>query len=136
MSIFFEWSENISVGNDTIDSQHKKLLTQINKIIKAITFNAEVLEIKEILTFFDDYINEHFSYEEKYMKSINYPYIEEHKEKHKDFIKNYIKFKDEFNKNINKDKIILDIENYIGKWWIDHIGKEDKKYQLFLENKK
>lgn len=135
MSIFFEWTPDISVGNDIIDSQHKKLLAQVNKIIKAMTFDSESIELKEVIGFFDEYINEHFSYEEEYMKEINYPHTEEHKIKHQDFINNYIKFKDKFNHNLEKEKIILDIENYIGKWWIEHIGKEDKKYQLFLEEK-
>lgn len=135
MSISFQWTKDISVGNDLIDNQHKKLLAQINKIVESLVFGVDQKKLEDIIAFFDEYINEHFSYEEEYMKKINYPHLEEHKKMHQDFINNYIKFKSEFNKDIDKEKIIFEIENYIGKWWIEHIGKEDKKYQLFLEEK-
>jgi len=136
MSTIFQWTKSISVGNDTIDAQHQRLLAQVNKIIDAVALGSNSKELQEVIGFFDEYIKEHFSYEEAYMKSINYPDIEEHRKKHYEFIKNYNKFKEEFNQNVDKDKLTMEIEVYIGDWWIDHIGKEDKKYQLFLENKK
>lgn len=134
MSIFFEWTESISVGNEVIDNQHKKLLAQVNKIINAMAFGTDSKELKGIINFFDDYIKEHFSYEEEYMKKIGFPNIEEHKQKHFDFIEKYNKFKNDFEQNVEKEKLIMEMEKYIGEWWIEHIGKEDKKYQLFLEN--
>ena len=35
-----EWTQAISVGDKTIDEQHKKLLTQINKLIEAMSSGA------------------------------------------------------------------------------------------------
>jgi hemerythrin-like metal-binding protein len=134
MSTIFQWTKNISVGNDTIDAQHQRLLAQVNKIIDAVALGSNSKELQEVISFFDEYIKEHFSYEEAYMKSINYPEIEEHRKKHYEFITNYNKFKEEFNQNFDKEKLTMEIEVYIGNWWIDHIGKEDKKYQLFLES--
>lgn len=136
MSTIFQWTKSISVGNDIIDAQHQRLLSQINKIVDAVALGANSKELQEVISFFDEYIKEHFSYEEAYMKNINYPDIEEHIKKHHYFIENYNKFKDEFNHNFDKEKLTMEIEVYIGNWWIDHIGKEDKKYQLFLESKK
>ena len=133
MSISFQWTKDISVGNDLIDNQHKKLLAQINKIVESLIFGVDHNKLEDIIAFFDEYINEHFSYEEEYMKKINYPNLDEHKKMHQVFVKNYIQFKDEFSKNVDKEKLIFEMENYIGGWWIEHIGKEDKKYQLFLE---
>ncbi|MFA5095159.1 MAG: hemerythrin family protein [Candidatus Paceibacterota bacterium] len=136
MSIFFEWEENMSVGEETIDSQHKKLLAQVNKIINALAFGVHSKELEEVIKFFDEYIKEHFAYEEGYMSKIGYPKIEEHKKLHHNFFENYIKFKKEFEQNLNKDILAADIERYIGDWWLEHIGKEDKKYRLFVESKK
>jgi len=72
------------------------------------------------------------------MKKIGYPHLDEHVKMHGDFIQMYYKFKSEFNDGTNKDKLISDIESYVGEWWINHIGKEDKKYHLYLDeqNKK
>ena len=33
MSIYFKWNKEMSVDEDHIDKQHKRLLGQINKII-------------------------------------------------------------------------------------------------------
>ena len=139
MTIHFKWKENFSVGDEVIDAQHKKLLAQINKILDAVVFGVEANDVQaKMIPFLDQYIKEHFSYEEEYMKKIGYPHLDEHVKMHGDFIQMYYKFKSEFNDGTNKDKLISDIESYVGEWWINHIGKEDKKYHLYLDeqNKK
>ena len=133
MSIYFEWTEDMSVGEDHIDNQHQKLLLQINKIIYAMTFGATSKEVSEAVHFFDEYVNEHFTYEEKYMKEHNYPDFDEHKKRHKDFAKNNLDFKKRLKSGIEPRELILDIETYIGQWWLKHIGQEDKKYHDFID---
>lgn len=138
MKIYFEWTKDISVGNVDIDTQHQRLLSQINKILDDIFNGVSEEEVGEALGFLDSYIKDHFSYEEEYMKKIGYPNTEDHIKLHNNFIEKYYKFKEEFKDGINKEKLISDIESYIGEWWVNHIGKEDKKYYLYLEelNKK
>jgi len=133
MSIKFEWTQEMSVGNEVIDGQHQRLLAQINKILGEIVGGDLHSEVDDALHFLDGYIRDHFSYEEEYMTKINYPHLEEHKVKHHEFIKKYYEFKEEYSKGASKDRLISDIESYIGEWWVNHIGKEDKKYELFLE---
>jgi len=135
MSIFFEWNLDMSVGEEMIDTQHKKLLAQLNKIIEALAFGTQSDELKNAIIFFDEYTKEHFKYEEEYMQKINYPKIREHRSMHNDFVQNYVKFKEEFNQNVPEDKLLGEIEKYIGNWWLVHINKEDKKYHSFAEGK-
>jgi len=138
MAIHFEWTKEISVDNEIIDGQHKRLLSQINIMLDEIFSGVDHEKVKEVIEFLDKYIQEHFTYEETYMTNINYPHLEEHKKLHHDFIQKYYKFKDDFNTGVNKEALLLEIEGYIGLWWVNHIGKEDKKYQLFWhdQNKK
>ena len=76
MTIHYEWNENISVGNEKIDAQHKKLLTHINKIMDAVVYGVDSKEVKEkTVEFLGEYVQKHFSYEEEYMKENNYPDI-------------------------------------------------------------
>ncbi len=134
MSIHFEWKRDMSVGEDKIDTQHQGLLAQINKIIDTLVLGVDSKEIAEAFSFFEKYIENHFSYEEHYMKIHNYPEFEEHKKKHEDFSEKYFKFKDKFNKGeIDSNQLIMEIETYLGGWWIGHIGKEDKKYHNFID---
>ncbi|MFA6257726.1 MAG: bacteriohemerythrin [Candidatus Paceibacterota bacterium] len=134
MSIYFEWTTSMSVGESHIDEQHKKLLSQINKIIDAISLGVKSKETSEAIGFFDDYIKEHFSYEEYYMQEHSYPFIEEHVSKHDNFIKNYVAFLGRLNSGENANDLIMEIKKYLGEWWINHIGKEDQKYHNFIDS--
>jgi hemerythrin len=121
------------VGEDHLDNQHKKLLAQVNKVIEAMVFGATSKEVSEAISFFDEYITEHFSDEEDYMRKHNYPNLKEHQEKHQDFIKSYFSFKEKLKSGVEPRELIMDIETFLGQWWITHIGKEDRKYHIFID---
>ena len=57
----------------------------INKIIEAMVFGINSKEVADALSFFDQYINEHFSYEEDYMQRHSYADLDKHKIRHQDF---------------------------------------------------
>ena len=123
----------MSVGEKSIDAQHQRLLTQVNNVIKAITFGIDSDEVASAMDFFDKYINEHFTYEEVYMLKVGYPGLAMHTKIHHQFVENYNNFKKKFDSGVSKEEIILEIERYLGQWWIEHIGQEDKKYYLFAK---
>jgi len=134
MKYLFEWTSDISVGNDKIDQQHQRLLGQVNILLSYIVSGEKNEIVIEAVSFLDRYINEHFTYEEQYMMEHKYPDIENHIKHHKDFIEHYNNFKKRLNAGISKETLALEIENYIGNWWLEHIGHEDKKYAEFIKN--
>lgn len=136
MSIHFEWTKDISVGDDIIDGQHQKLLAQVNKIIDTILSGVTSEKVSEAISFFDKYIAEHLAYEEKYMLDRGYPDFEHHKKQHNEFVANSIIFKEQFDKGYEPKQLILDTEKYLGNWWLHHIGVEDKKYYLYFKTQK
>ena len=130
----FKWTKAISVNETVIDLQHQKLLAQVNELIDATLKKFDRMVLIKAVKFFDAYIKEHFTYEENYMRKMDYPEIKKHLEMHKDFIEHYELFKKEIETRSNPDTL-FEMETYIGNWWLNHIGKEDKKYAIFLENK-
>jgi hemerythrin-like metal-binding protein len=126
MSIYFEWTKSMSVGESNIDEQHQKLLSQLNKIIDAIALGVKSKETSDAISFFDEYIKEHFSYEEYYMQEHSYPYAGEHIKKHEDFIKNYVAFLDKLSSGENANELIMEVETYLGQYhqFIDSIAKK------------
>ena len=134
MSIYFEWTKSMSVGESHIDEQHQKLLSQLNKIIDAMVVGVKSKETYEAINFFDEYIKEHFSYEEYYMQEYGYPYLREHIKRHEDFIKNYVAFLDKLHSGEDANKLITEVETYLGEWWVNHIGKEDQQYHQFIDS--
>jgi len=124
----------MSVFDEKIDAQHQKLLNQVNVMLSSILGGKGHETVHDAINFLDKYIFEHLAYEEVYMSEHKYPDIENHKKMHRDFIEHYKKFKKNFEAGASKEVLALDIEQYIGNWWIEHIGVEDKKYALFVKN--
>lgn len=132
LDIHFDWTEEMSVGENTIDAQHQRLLSQLNKVIDAMVFGAGSKEVTEALSFFEQYIKEHLAYEEDYMQRRGYHDIDEHKKKHHVFMDKYADFKKKLDSGMTPANVLVEIEGFLGNWWIEHIGHEDRKYYLAL----
>ncbi len=126
------WSDELSVQVEVIDKQHKNWIGIFNKMHESMlsdnykAFNAKMEEyVREMI----DYTDFHFLFEEEYMKSINYPGLNEHMRKHK-------KIKDilgEAARDILTGKMTLksNFLNMTRNWLLDHIMIEDKKYCIY-----
>jgi hemerythrin-like metal-binding protein len=132
MKYLFEWTPAISVGDKIIDTQHQKLLGEVNTLLSYIVAERDDQMISDAVAFLDRYISDHLSYEEKYMEEHNYPDIEAHKKLHKDFIEHYKFFHKQLDAGVSRETLATEIEQYIGNWWLDHIGKEDHKYAIYI----
>lgn len=128
-----EWTNDLSVGIDSIDIQHKTLFNIINQLYDVIKSNEEASLQSKI---FDDlilYTVSHFSNEERYFAQFNYPLKEQHKAEHDQFIK-VIK---DFSKNYYSGKKVnyMDVLLYLLKWQKKHIASSDKEYSEFFISK-
>ncbi len=70
------WTEDLSVGVDLIDEQHKLWFEKANQLYKAGQEGRAKEFIIEMFDFLDDYTKQHFKDEEKYMEKIKYPQID------------------------------------------------------------
>ena len=68
------WSKELSVRNDAIDEQHKKLFEIAGRAYELTNKKATKEEIITILRELLNYTKEHFKDEEAYMESIYYPW--------------------------------------------------------------
>jgi len=133
MRYLFEWTPAISVGDETIDKQHQKLLNELNVLLSNLFAGSSDKIINEAVSFLSEYIDGHLAYEEKYMEEHKYPEIDFHKSLHRGFMDQYEVFKKRLAAGASKKELILEIEEYIGSWWIHHISIEDKKYAVFIQ---
>lgn len=126
------WEDGFSVGNDDMDMQHMKLIGMINELIEhrdEMENNSEV--VSDILTKMTDYIKYHFSSEETYMKSIDFPEIVSHELEHLDFIEKTTNF---CLGTLTFDKSVYDeVLNFLKEWLLNHILKSDMKYKEYAE---
>jgi hemerythrin len=127
MSIKFVWDESYSVGNEVIDSQHRRLFDLGNEIQ-----NIQLSEVTKTIMKLYKHTREHFDTEEQHMKVIGYPKLEQHRELHNDLISG---LNDLVKKPINTDVGFESFKKFVYDWIIDHILNHDKKYFEFYQEK-
>ena len=116
------WDEKYCIGNEQIDSQHKKLFEIALKIEKTAGENVTQDEIKAMLTELFNYMKDHFSHEEGYMQEIGYPQLEYHRVAHKHITEEMVKIvKTIKTTNDLKEKLYIVVQ----KWLLEHILLED-----------
>lgn len=139
-----EWIPAMSVEEKTIDSQHKKLISQTNKLSKQIEEGKELDTLRDTVHFLYKYTGEHFKYEEGYMLKNGYPKLKEHQKEHVNFIKFFDKFKSDFEKsyrsekkNIRDDvkKLCDKSKKFLGEWLVKHTLGMDQEYHSYISNK-
>lgn len=135
MVIHFEWTKEMSVGEDAIDAQHQLLLKQLNSLFDIMASKATRAEVEKALNFLEKYITEHFAYEEQYLKKRGYAELKEHKKYHDDFRKKYESFKTKVQSGTISLIVLIEIEEFLGEWWVQHITSEDRKYFLAFGTK-
>lgn len=137
MGLSFEWTRDLSVGDETIDEQHKQLFDQTNQILRVmIGEDPHPEKIREVLDFLSQYIEEHFSFEEEYMRLHEYPQLEQHRALHQNFSDHYMKLRKTIDPERPTMESVISLENFLGQWLINHIGEEDKKYHDFIARQK
>ena len=124
----FEWTPTMYVGEETIDAQHRRLLGQLNKVIDAMLFGATSEQVADAVKFFKEYADEHLAYEEIYMQRRGYSELADHKKKHDDFREKYDVFHQKLTEGSAPDGLLMELEIFLGEWWMHHILHEDKKY--------
>ena len=80
-----QWSNDLSVGVDLIDEQHKMLIDRLNNLSEAIETRQGGMQIAKTLGFLIEYTDFHFSAEMKHMEANGYPGAESHGTKHLEF---------------------------------------------------
>lgn len=131
MSII-EWDDSLSVNHTEIDNQHKEWIDIYNRMHDSMMSRESSIEqTMQILQAMNEYAQNHFSYEEEYMRKINFPDIVAHRRTHKDFESLIYSY----NRDIEAGKIVLNtkIIKLIRNWLLEHITVEDKKYAGFSE---
>lgn len=125
------WKEEYSVGIETLDSQHKKILKMLNRLYSAIHEGSQSHLLGRILLELSEYTKTHFLDEESIMQECNYPECEQQKKAHKEMT---LKTQDiSMLYQRTSGDFSLDTLQFIKDWWVNHIIIMDQKYKPFLK---
>lgn len=129
-----EWTAELSVGIDSIDEQHKKLVNMINALNDAMLLGESNELLGKIFTGLATYTQKHFAYEENMFAEYGYADSQEHKRQHAELINQVIELKEQFIEN-PQGTISADLMLFLKRWLTNHIMRTDKEYSEFLLSK-
>ena len=129
------WSEDYELGNDFVDSQHKRLFELVNNIGKTRHEGGDASALSETLDFLLQYTVQHFSDEESLQIEYNFPEYEHHKKLHKDFEAAVIEKVTEFKEKGSTNDLLDNVNYFIIEWLVNHILKEDMKIGAYINEK-
>jgi hemerythrin len=131
-----QWQNNLSVGIDLIDNQHKQWISHYNDIVESITSQQNKTQVAKTLGFLIDYTEVHFKTEEKHMTESNYPELSNHKQHHDGLRATLANLVREFEEEGATTQLSEAIDTFLGHWLIRHIQEVDIKFGTFVKDKK
>ena len=126
MEKFVQWSDELSVGVEEIDEQHKVLVGLVNEMHDAIHHRRGGEVVSDILAKLADFTRIHFAVEESLMRILNYPGYDEHKEQHEELLRSVVDLAE--NVSTGKTAIGFELMHFLKVWLTKHIMESDKAY--------
>jgi len=128
----FLWKKSYETGIAEIDDQHRQLVVMINELSDAMMNRRGYLTAPDILEKLGDYIQFHFTTEEKIMHETKYPALDEHCQEHLVMTNKVLAFKRNHSKNhdINSGEVL----NFLCDWLKEHIVVSDKKLKVHIQS--
>lgn len=118
-----EWTDELTVGNATIDSDHRRLISLINRLDAAIVSGEEPATLGSILDELATCTKAHFSREECLMQRIRYPEFNSHKSQHDGLLSDLTKIQRTFHSG--ELPLSERTSAFLSKWLILHICTSD-----------
>lgn len=129
-----QWRESLAIGVEEIDAQHKELLYRFDGLLKACKAGKGTEELNSLQAFLEEYVITHFSDEEGLQRRYVYPGYEAHRVQHQHFIDQIKKLRTETEKEGISLHHVVETNNLLLKWLINHISVVDKELGKFLKS--
>ncbi len=123
------WTEQFATGSPTIDEQHRQLIRHINQLegllVQTNPTSKDVAFLIQFLDFLENYVDSHFSYEEKCMESYRCPAHAKNQQAHENFKQLFRRFKSHTQKEGFRLEMLVELNQTINAWVQDHILRVD-----------
>ena len=128
-----QWNDELSVGIQSIDEQHKKLLDMINALNDALEAGKSEEILEKIFADLTDYTVKHFGYEEELFAKYGYAEEQAHKNEHAELIQQVQELQQK--RAAGDFMISVEVLVFLKSFLLNHIMKTDKAYAPFLIEK-
>ncbi|OIQ93849.1 bacteriohemerythrin [mine drainage metagenome] len=130
-----EWRNVMSVGDPTVDGDHKHLIDLINAFETSISGEIDHRKIARVLLGLVQYTGEHFAREEELQLKVRYPYYESHRKQHRDVLRQLQHVLTEYTEahGVVQDSMIREISRFLKDWLVGHIIESDLRMKPYIE---
>lgn len=127
------WSKRMSVGNETLDSEHKNILNLVRAVELAIRAKDSA-HLSQAFKQFEDAIRIHFGNEAKIAQAIKYPF-DNHNLEHQYILKEMQLIKEELPSIQGKwsESVAEHYFQFLSRWATEHIDEDDMKMKAMLK---
>ena len=127
MTDYIVWKDYYTVGDPSLDAQHKEIIDLISKLYVALRQGEGNRATKDILERLIQYTLNHFSQEEGIMKEVGYPGLAAQKAQHDHMRRRMSDLRTHLRLVTCHDVLYL-----LKEWWLEHVQSEDQKYSPYL----
>lgn len=130
-----DWPDNLAVGDERIDSQHRELIDRFNQLLSACRRSEGKQELLRLIEYLDEYVLDHFTDEERLQRSTGYPGYKAHKLEHIAFTKQLFELKrDMAAESEVQIEHLLATNKMLIVWLSNHIFTSDKALAKYLKS--
>jgi hemerythrin-like metal-binding protein len=129
-----KWTPELGVGVESLDTDHKVLVSLINQLDEAITAGNPRATVQRVLDALYDYTVYHFRREEALMRACGYPDYEAHARTHATLRAQVADIRDRYGRSpesIHSREVLAFLRN----WLSSHIIGRDHLYVPFMTGK-
>lgn len=127
---FFDWIDELSVGNQRMDEQHKGLIHLINRLHEGVVDGQGPDLTGGVLAELLGYTKKHFRAEEALLARVEYPHLDLQRSEHRAFeLKVNAMLADHQRGN---QLIHFEILGFLKRWLTAHIIEQDTAYTTYV----
>jgi hemerythrin len=127
MAEYITWKPYYSVGDNSLDTQHKVIIGLINELYAAWLANKADVDLKAIGERLTRYTMTHFQHEEQSMLEWGFPDIQNHKLLHERLRQRTVDLCTHLDLVTARDML-----RFLKDWWCEHIQEKDKAYSPYV----
>jgi hemerythrin-like metal-binding protein len=124
------WRKKYSVGVTAMDDQHITLAKILNELHAAMLKGQAQSVADVLLRRLMDYVQEHFSSEEKLMESVKFPDMAAHSAEHRNLTAKAMEYMARYEQG--DQTMYPQMLYFVRDWFYDHMQTVDKEYAAWM----
>lgn len=129
------WGSAMTVGDESIDADHRHLVALINDFEAAVAGPVEHQRAATVLLALAEHTADHFRREEELQFQARYPYYESHRRTHRDVLARLTALTEDYARSggMARDEMIGSVAGFLKDCLAEHILQSDLRMKPYVQ---